>query len=70
LFCIDQYRTTIHQHQEESVFFPAIKELANADATDASVSSTQQYAQMMEEHELVGGTMDKIKVLSKNYLGG
>ena len=68
LFALINTELPIHQHQEENVFFPAIKELENTDATDAKRIINTQYAQMMEEHELVGGTMDKIKVLSKNYL--
>lgn len=68
LFALINTELPIHQHQEENVFFPAIKELENTDATDAKRIINTQYAQMMEEHELVGGTIDKIKVLSKNYL--
>ena len=68
LFALINTELPIHQHQEENVFFPAIKALSSEDATDAKRIINTQYSQMMEEHELVGGTMDKIKVLSKNYL--
>ena len=68
LFALINTELPIHQHQEENVFFPAIKALSSEDATDAKRIINTQYSQMMEEHELVGGTMDKIKVISGNYL--
>ena len=68
LFALINAELPIHQHQEENVFFPAIKALSSEDAADAKRIINTQYSQMMEEHELVGGTMDKIKVISGNYL--
>ena len=68
LFALINTELPIHQHQEENVFFPAIKALSGEDATDAKRIINTQYSQMMEEHELVGGTMDTIKVISGNYL--
>ncbi|MDT3386306.1 MAG: hemerythrin domain-containing protein, partial [Bacteroidota bacterium] len=40
----------------------------NTDSSEAKRIISSQFAQMMDEHELIGGTMDKIKVLSKNYV--
>ncbi|MCK9344069.1 MAG: iron-sulfur cluster repair di-iron protein [Massilibacteroides sp.] len=68
LFSLINTELPIHQHQEEDVLFPAIKELVNTDSSEAKRIISSQFAQMMDEHELIGGTMDKIKVLSKNYV--
>jgi len=67
LFALINTELPIHQHQEENVFFPAIKELVRTNSEEAKRIVNSQFALMMDEHELIGGTMDKINVLSKNY---
>lgn len=67
LFALINTELPIHQHQEENVFFPAIKELVSTNSSEAKRIINSQIAPMMDEHELIGGTMDKINVLSKSY---
>jgi len=57
-----------HLKNEEEVLFPAIKE-AEINAT-AEVKSTifSEITRMQGEHEFAGGAMDKINVLTGNYL--
>jgi regulator of cell morphogenesis and NO signaling len=67
LFSLVNTELPIHQKQEEEVFFPAIKEALYTDSVQAKEIITSQIAPMMDEHELIGGTIDKINVLSKKY---
>lgn len=67
LFALINTELPIHQHQEENVFFPAIKELVSTNSSKSKAIITSQNSLMMEEHELIGSTMDKINVLSKSY---
>jgi len=67
LFSLINTELPIHQHQEENVFFPAIKELVKINSSEAKRILNSQIALMMDEHELIGGTMDKISVLTHNY---
>jgi len=57
-----------HLKNEEEVLFPAIK-AAEKNATP-QVKSTiiSEIARMQGEHEFAGGAMDKINVLTNNYL--
>lgn len=57
-----------HLKNEEEVLFPAIKEAANN--TSPAVKSTiiSEITRMQGEHEFAGGAMDKINVLTNNYL--
>lgn len=57
-----------HLKNEEEVLFPAIK-AAEISAT-AQVKSTiiSEVTRMQGEHEFAGGAMDRINVLTKNYL--
>jgi regulator of cell morphogenesis and NO signaling len=68
LFSLINTEMPKHQLQEEDVLFPAIKELINSNSSEAKRIINLQYASMMEEHELIGGTMDKINELTKGYL--
>ena len=68
LFSTINTELPIHQHQEEEVFFPAIKELVNTNSPEAKRIINEQISLMMDEHELIGGAMDKINELSKSYL--
>lgn len=67
LFSFINTELPIHQHQEENVFFPAIKELVSTNSLEAKRIINSQIGLMMDEHELIGGTMDKINVLTKSY---
>lgn len=67
LFLLVKTELPIHQRQEEEVFFPAIKEVLRTNSVQAKEIITSQIAPMMDEHELIGGTIDKINVLSKRY---
>lgn len=67
LFSLVNTELPIHQRQEEEVFFPAIKEALHTNSVQAKEIITSQIAPMMDEHELIGGTIDKINVLSKKY---
>lgn len=67
LFLLVKTELPIHQRQEEEVFFPAIKEALRTNSVEAKEIITSQIAPMMDEHELIGGTIDKINVLSKRY---
>ena len=67
LFSLVNTELPIHQRQEEEVFFPAIKEALRTNSVQAKDIITSQIAPMMDEHELIGGTIDKINVLSKKY---
>lgn len=67
LFSLINIELPIHQRQEESVFFPAIKDVLITNSSHSKVIINSQNSLMMDEHELIGETMDKIKVLSNNY---
>jgi regulator of cell morphogenesis and NO signaling len=67
LFSLINIELPIHQRQEESVFFPAIKDVLITNSSHSKVIINSQNSLMMDEHELIGDTMDKIKVLSDNY---
>lgn len=68
LFSLINTEMPVHQHQEENIFFPAIKELVQTNSSEAKRILNSQISLMMEEHELIGGTMDKISVLTHHYL--
>ena len=56
-----------HQKQEEQVFFPAIKDAFKTGSPDAIQIIVSQISLMTDEHEIIGGTMDKIEQLSRHY---
>jgi regulator of cell morphogenesis and NO signaling len=57
-----------HLKNEEEVLFPAIKEAEkNASASVKSII-VSEITRMKGEHEFAGGAMDKINVLTNNYL--
>ena len=67
LFSLVNTELPIHQQQEENVFFPAIKEALSSNSAKAKEIVNSQITLMMEEHELIGGTVDKISALSNHY---
>jgi regulator of cell morphogenesis and NO signaling len=57
----------LHLNEEEDSLFPAIKKaLLTGDETAKAVIKAA-YDGMMNDHVLIGGTMDKIRVLSQDY---
>lgn len=59
-----------HTIEEETVLFPYIKKLGtlNGDATAADIDHVEESIDLrVQEHELVGGNMEKIRALSSNY---
>jgi regulator of cell morphogenesis and NO signaling len=57
-----------HLKNEEEVLFPAIKAaLINTSPEEKKLIQTE-ISRMSGEHEFAGGAMDKINVLTKNYL--
>ena len=57
----------VHQRHEEKIFFPAIKEVLNTGDKEAKEIIHSQLKDMKEEHEMIGGSMDRINVLSNGY---
>ncbi len=59
-----------HTIEEETVLFPYIKKLValNGNATAKDIDHVQESIDLrIQEHELVGGNMEKIRELSSNY---
>lgn len=57
-----------HLKNEEEVLFPAIKDLLQTNSPMSKATIVSEIKRMSMEHEFAGGAMDKINVLSKNYL--
>jgi len=57
-----------HLKNEEEVLFPAIKEAEKEASADVKVTIVSEITRMQGEHEFAGGAMDKINVLTNNYL--
>ena len=57
-----------HLKNEEEVLFPAIKEAEKNASPEVKASIVSEITRMQGEHELAGGAMDKINVLTNNYL--
>jgi regulator of cell morphogenesis and NO signaling len=56
-----------HMEKEEKVLFPAIKEALKTKSQDAMKVIYEEMDGMKEEHEFVGGAMDKINVITSGY---
>ncbi len=67
LFRLINTEMPVHQRQEENVFFPAIKEVMKTNSDEAKKIVISQLKDMREEHDLIGGAMDEINVLSGGY---
>lgn len=67
LFRLINAEMPVHQRQEEDVLFPAIKEVMKNGTAEAKKIIHDQLKDMHEEHELIGGSMDRINVLSNSY---
>ena len=60
----------LHQHlkKEEEVLFPAIKDVLKTNSVSSKEIITSEIIRMKGEHEFAGGAMDKINILSMNYM--
>ena len=57
-----------HLKNEEEVLFPAIRTLLKQPSDEARANIVSEIQRMQGEHEFAGGAMDKINVLTHNYL--
>ncbi len=57
-----------HLKNEEEVLFPAIKAAAINPSPEVKSIIISEITRMQGEHEFAGGAMDKINVLTQNYL--
>jgi len=57
-----------HLKNEEEVLFPAIKEVEKNASAEVKTNIVSEITRMQGEHEFAGGAMDKINVLTNNYL--
>ena len=57
-----------HLKNEEEVLFPAIKEAEKRATAEVKSTIVSEITRMQGEHEFAGGAMDKINVLTNNYL--
>lgn len=57
-----------HLKNEEEVLFPAIKEAEKIATPGVKSTIISEITRMQGEHEFAGGAMDKINVLTQNYL--
>jgi regulator of cell morphogenesis and NO signaling len=57
-----------HLKNEEEVLFPAIKEAEKKASAEVKSTIVSEITRMQGEHEFAGGAMDKINVLTNNYL--
>jgi len=57
-----------HLKNEEEVLFPAIKEAEKNASAKVKATIVSEITRMQGEHEFAGGAMDKINVLTNNYL--
>jgi regulator of cell morphogenesis and NO signaling len=57
-----------HLKNEEEVLFPAIKQAEKNASAEIKSSIVSEITRMQGEHEFAGGAMDKINVLTQNYL--
>lgn len=62
-------KTELEQHlqNEEKVLFPAIKEVLKSNSDKAKETIISEISRMKGEHEMAGGAMDKINVISNHY---
>jgi regulator of cell morphogenesis and NO signaling len=57
-----------HLKNEEEVLFPSIKEAEKNASAEVRTTIVSEITRMQGEHEFAGGAMDKINVLTQNYL--
>jgi len=56
-----------HLKNEEEVLFPSLKRVLNSGSVEFKTIMISEIARLSNEHELAGGTMDKIKIITHNY---
>lgn len=57
-----------HLKNEEEVLFPAIKKAEKNASAEVNSTIVSEITRMQGEHEFAGGAMDKINILTNNYL--
>lgn len=57
-----------HLEKEEEILFPAIKQAQHNLTTPLKNTIINEITRMYGEHEFAGGAMDRINILTKNYL--
>lgn len=56
-----------HMKKEESILFPAVKELFATGSEKAKEKINSEMASLQDEHEFAGGAMDKINEITNRY---
>lgn len=67
LFAFINTELPIHQKREEAHLFPAIKERIGTSSEKSKEIIGSELKDLMEEHDEVGGAMDKINKISNGY---
>ena len=67
LFAIINKELLQHLNNEEEVLFPAIKRAIANNSSEAKALIISEIKRMSGEHELAGGTMDKINEITNGY---
>jgi regulator of cell morphogenesis and NO signaling len=57
-----------HLKNEEEVLFPSLKRVLNSGSVEFKTIMISEIARLSNEHEIAGGVMDRIKVITNNYL--
>lgn len=56
-----------HLEKEESILFPAIKELAGSNSENAKRTIKTEIGLLLKEHESAGGALDRINTITDGY---
>lgn len=57
-----------HLKNEEEVLFPSLKRVLNSGSAEFKTIMISEIARLSNEHEIAGGTMNRINVITNNYL--
>jgi regulator of cell morphogenesis and NO signaling len=57
-----------HMRNEEEILFPAVKERVKTGSETSMKVIVYEISRLSGEHEFAGGAMDRIKVITNNYL--
>ena len=58
----------LHLKNEEEILFPMLMRVLNSGSVDLKTIMISEIARLSNEHEFAGGTMDRINVITHNYL--
>lgn len=67
LFTIVNNEMPEHQRREEEKLFPAIKEVLKSNSVDAKKMIHSELTDLEDDHDFIGGTMDKINEITGRY---